>query len=210
MLHLYARTDPAWGRAALACLDEILVDHAHCEKKAASTAIGLVFRYPDLPKLAVPLARLAREELEHFELVIGHIRRRGGELSRLRPSPYAAELMAAIRKPEPARALDTLLCCSLIEARSCDRMQVLHRALAHAHAEGDPRVDAELVELYEQLLACEARHHGAYVELARSLPDTERAEIDAQLDVLARHEAEVIAGAPVVARLHANLVAPVA
>src|SRR5687768_9789314 len=147
MLHLHARTDPAWGRAALACLDEILVDHAHCEKKAASTAIGLVFRYPELPQLAIPLARLAREELEHFEQVVGHIRRRRGELSRLRPSPYAAELMAATRKDEPARALDTLLCCSLIEARSCERMQVLQRALAHAHAELDPRVDGGLVAL---------------------------------------------------------------
>ncbi|HWB80494.1 MAG TPA: tRNA-(ms[2]io[6]A)-hydroxylase [Nannocystaceae bacterium] len=205
MLHLHARTDPAWGRAALACLDVLLVDHAHCEKKAASTALGLVFRYPEHAQLAVPLARLAREELEHFELVIGHIRRRGGELSRYRPSPYAAELMSAVRSHEPARIVDTLLCCSLIEARSCDRMQVLQRALADAHAQGDPRVDAELVGLYDALLACEARHHGAYVELARSLPRVERDELDRRLDELARHEAEVIARAPATAHLHAAL-----
>lgn len=205
MLHLHARTDPAWGRAALGCLDELLVDHAHCEKKAASTAIGLVFRYPELAQLAVPLARLAREELEHFEQVIGHIRRRGHELGRLSPSPYAAELMQATRSHEPARAIDTLLCCALIEARSCDRMQVLHRALAEALAAGDARVDAELVELYESLLACEARHHGAYVELARGLPGAERGAVDRRLDELAAHEARVIAGAPAIARLHASL-----
>src|SRR5690349_23494234 len=201
MLHLHARTDPAWGRAALACLDVLLVDHAHCEKKAASTALGLVFRYPEHAQLAVPLARLAREELEHFELVIGHIRRRGGELSRLRPSPYAAELMSAVRSHEPARIVDTLLCCSLIEARSCDRMQVLARALAEALHAGDPRVDAELVALYEGLLASEARHHGAYVELARGLGLVTRAEVDAALERLAAHEAEVIEGAPLLARM---------
>jgi tRNA 2-(methylsulfanyl)-N6-isopentenyladenosine37 hydroxylase len=205
MLHLHARTDPAWGRRALACLDEILVDHAHCEKKAASTAIGLVFRYPEYPQLAVPLARLAREELEHFELVIGHIRRRGGELGRLRPSPYAAELVAAVDRHEPARAIDTLLCCALIEARSCDRMQVLQRALADALAHADPRVDAELVELYDGLLACEARHHASYVELARLLPGADRVQIEARLEALAQHEAQVIAGAPPIARLHAAL-----
>jgi len=205
MLHLHARTDSAWGRAALGHLDELLVDHAHCEKKAASTAIGLVFRYPELAQLAIPLARLAREELEHFEQVIGHIRRRGGELGRLPPSPYAAELMSATRSHEPARAIDTLLCCALIEARSCDRMQVLHRALADALAAGDPRVDHGLVELYEGLLACEARHHGAYVELARGLPGAERGAVLRRLDELAEHEARVIAGAPAIPRLHAAL-----
>ncbi len=197
MLHLHTRTDTSWGTAALACLPEILHDHAHCEKKAASTAIGLVFRYPDHPHLAIPLARLAREELEHFEQVLGLVRDRGGELGRLPPSPYAAQLLAACRTHEPQRAIDTLLCCGLIEARSCDRMQVLHRALV---AE---RHDTAIVDLYESLLACEARHHGAYLELARTLGP--RDEVDARLDELARHEAAVIAGAPVMARLHANL-----
>jgi tRNA-(ms[2]io[6]A)-hydroxylase len=113
--------------------------------------------------------------------------------------------MTAVRPHEPARVLDTLLCCSLIEARSCDRMQVLQRALDDAHTQHDPRVDAELVGLYDALLACEARHHGAYVELARGLPRVERAEVDRRLDELARHEAEVIAAAPPLARLHAAL-----
>ncbi len=203
MLHLHTRTEPAWGEAALGHLREILLDHAHCEKKAASTAIGLMFRYPDRPTLAIPLAQLAREELEHFEQVTVLMRARGGELARQTPSPYAAELLAGCRTHEPSRAVDTLLCCSLIEARSCDRMQVLHRALVTACNAKHPDVDDALVELYESLLACEARHHGAYVELARTLGD--RAEVDRRLDELAAHEARVLAGAPQMARLHATL-----
>ncbi len=205
MLHLHARTELAWGRAAIGHLDEILHDHVHCEKKAASTAIGLVFRYPDLPALALPLSALAREELEHFDRVLGLLRARGGELGRLPPSPYAAALLAACRTHEPARAIDTLLCCALIEARSCDRMQVLHRALVEALAAGHPGVDADVTALYGDLLACEARHHGAYVELARTLGP--RSVLDGRLDALAEHEAAVIAGAPVMPRLHANLAA---
>lgn len=204
MLHLHGRTDPRWGEAAIAQLDEILLDHAHCEKKAASTAIGLVFRYPDRAALAIPLSQLAREELEHFELVVGHIRRRGGEFRRLPPSPYAAELMTAVRTHEPSRLVDTLLCCALIEARSCDRMQVLARALADAHARGDARVDGELVALYEGLLASEARHFASYVELARGLATA--SEIDDALARLAAHEAAVTAAAPALARMHANAI----
>ena len=113
--------------------------------------------------------------------------------------------MTAVRREEPGRALDLLICCGLIEARSCDRMQVLHRALAHAHAEGDPRSDGELVGLYHELLACEARHHGAYLELARALPGIEHVEIETRIEELARHEAQVIARAPSIARLHATL-----
>jgi tRNA-(ms[2]io[6]A)-hydroxylase len=201
MLHLHGRTPAGWGTAAVACIDEILIDHAHCEKKAASTAIGLLFRYPDHPALALPLAALAKEELEHFEAVTTLVRARGGELVRLQPPPYAARLLEVVRTHEPARAIDTLLCCSLIEARSCDRMQVLHRALDQT-----PDVDPAIVALYRDLLACEARHHGVYVELARTLAP--RDEVDARLEALAHHEAEVIATAPVMPRLHAQLGTP--
>ncbi len=204
MLHLRRRTEPAWGDAAIAQLDEILLDHAHCEKKAAATAIGLVFRYPEHAALAVPLARLAREELEHFERVVELVEARGGRFGRAAPAPYAPQLLAAVRTREPERALDTLLCCALIEARSCDRMQVLHAALERARTRGDARIDMAVVDLYGDLLACEARHHGAYVELARTIVD-DRAMVDARLLELADHEAEVIAAAPVLPRLHAAM-----
>ena len=106
MLHLAQATDPSWTVRALAHIDEILLDHAHCEKKAASTAMSLIFRYPERPALAIPLARLAREELAHFEEVIHVLRARGGEYRRLTPSPYAARLMSAVfsgwRKMSPS------------------------------------------------------------------------------------------------------------
>src|SRR5690606_3638517 len=106
-------TDHSWAERAREHLPEILLDHAHCEKKAASTALSLIFRYPERPTLAVPLSRLAREELAHFEEVIAALRERGLEFQRQTPSPYAARLMAAVRTHEPMRLLDTLLCCAL-------------------------------------------------------------------------------------------------
>jgi len=190
MLSLASTTDPRWLERALAGVDEILLDHAHCEKKAASTATSLLFRYPEHRSLLAPLAELAREELAHFTLVLGHLEARGGRLARQVPSPYAGELMRALRPDEPQRAVDTLLCLSLIEARSCERMKLLADALD----------DEPLRRLYASLLASEARHHQCYVDLATSLAPS--AEVRARLRELARHEAEVIARAPAMARLH--------
>jgi tRNA-(ms[2]io[6]A)-hydroxylase len=180
-------------------MDEVLLDHAHCEKKAASTALSLIFRYPEQPRLAVPLSRLAREELRHLELVIEHIRRRGGEFERQRPSAYAAELMSAARTHEPARLVDTLICCALIEARSCERMQLLAEALRERGS------DPELAALYEGLLASEARHHATYIDLARETGLVEEAEIRERLQALAQHEAEVIGNAVLEPRMHSRL-----
>ena len=125
MLNLASETDAAWIDQARENIDEILVDHAHCEKKAASTAISLLFRYPEHGVLLQPLSELAREELEHFELVLEILRTRDVAFRRLRPSPYAGRLLEGIRPEEPLRAVDTLLCLALIEARSCERMKLL-------------------------------------------------------------------------------------
>ena len=192
MLHLAAATDPRWSLQAREHIDEILLDHAHCEKKAASTAMSLIFRYPERPALAVPLARLAREELAHFEEVITVLRARGGEYRRLTPSPYAARLMSAARTHEPARLQDTLLCCALIEARSCERMQLLAETLD----------DHALVKLYRGLLACEARHFGSYLDLARGEQLAPEPALMARLAELAAHEAAVLREAPGELRLH--------
>jgi len=191
VLSLASRTDGAWVERAVANLDELLVDHAHCEKKAASTAVSLLFRYPEHGGLLVPLARLAREELGHFEEVLGRLEARGAGLRRLVPSPYAARLMAAVREREPERLVDTLLCLSLIEARSCERMTLLAEALT----------DPSLVALYRGLLASEARHHRTYVELAAAVAP--EADVHARLRALATHEAAVIAAVPATARFHA-------
>src|SRR5262245_51791922 len=130
MLHLASSTSRAWLARALTHLDDVLVDHAHCEEKATSTAVSLLLSYTELAELRGPLARLARSELRHFEQVVDRLRARGIPLRRQRPSPYASELLAAVRPAEPDRLLDTLLCMALIEARSCERLRLLADAVA--------------------------------------------------------------------------------
>ena len=191
MLNLASETGPDWLVRVRGDLDALLVDHANCEKKAASTAVALLFRYPGHAALLAPLARLAREELAHFEQVLEHLVARGIAGRRVPPSPYAADLLRAVRGGEPARLVDTLLCLALIEARSCERMKLLAEALE----------EPDLRALYAGLLASEARHHQAYLDLACAVATRE--EVRERLRVLACHEAEVIAAAPRLPRMHA-------
>jgi len=193
MLRLAATTDPAWGRFAAARLEDVLLDHAHCEKKAAGTAVSLLFRYPGRDALQAPLAALAREELSHFEAVLAQLARRRVPFGPQRAAPYAGRLHRVVRPRDPERLLDLLLCAAAIEARSCERLALLAAALD----------DAALRALLEGLLAAEARHHRLYVELAEAC--FPRAAVRARLaEVLAR-EAEAIAAAPpALARIHAG------
>jgi len=182
MLRLSTETSEAWVRQATSSVEDLLLDHAHCEKKAASTAINLIFRYPEHSALLKPLSALAREELAHFELVLSHLEARGVSYARQKPSAYAGLLMREVRQEEPCKLLDTLLCCALIEARSCERMSKLAEAF-----EGQ---DEELAKLYRGLLASEARHHSTYVDLALSY--FEEAEVWSRLRRLSEHEGEVL------------------
>ncbi|MFN8543603.1 MAG: tRNA-(ms[2]io[6]A)-hydroxylase [Candidatus Binatia bacterium] len=191
VLSLATPTDPAWVERVLADLDELLVDHAHCEKKAASTVVSLLFRYADRPALVAALSPLAREELEHFELVLAHLAARGVAFRHQVPAPYAAALLKAVRPEEPARLLDTLLCLALIEARSCERMRLL----------ADTARDPAIADLYRGLLASEARHHRTYVDLAATVAATD--VVRDRLRQLAAHEAAVLASAPAMPRMHA-------
>jgi len=190
MLNLASETAADWPARALVDLPSVLLDHAHCEKRAASSAVGLIFRHQDRPELLRPLCALAREELEHFERCLGVLDARGIQFGRLTPSPYAARLHTACRKEEPGKSVDTLICCALIEARSCERMKLLSEHLP----------DAELAAFYRDLLASEARHHTTFIDLACLLED--RATVTERLGELALHEASVIASAPAEARLH--------
>lgn len=192
MLPLASKTDSAWAHRAVEHLDEILVEQAHLEKKAAAAALRYLFRYPDRQALQTPLSALAREELQHFELVLRHLRRRGVAFGPQVPSTYAAELQRAVRVSEPHRLLDSLLCSALIEARSCERMRLLGEVVGSR--------DAELGTLYRELVASEARHHGSYVRLAEG--EFSVAEVRARLAELAAHEASVIAALPALPRLH--------
>lgn len=194
MLHLRSTTSPAWLRRARAHLDEILLDHAHCEKKAAGAAIKLLFSYPHHRFLQEPVADLAREELDHFQQVLGLLDRRGIHYRTLKPAPYGSVLHEGIRRDEPERLVDVLLISALIEARSCERFQILTEGLAET--------DPELAALYGSLLASEARHHRLYLDLAARLVD--RGRLAARLDELSRVEAEIIAKPCDRVRLHAG------
>jgi tRNA-(ms[2]io[6]A)-hydroxylase len=191
MLHLAAPTDRAWLPRAISDLDELLLDHAHCEQKAAGNAVALLFRYPQHAFLMSPLAALAQEELAHFQQVLERLAARGARFRPQRASPYAGRLRTVVRGPEPDRLIDTLLCSAVIEARSCERFQLL--------ADGVP--DADLAAFYQSLLASEARHHQLFLDLAEEL--TPRDELRGRLDEIARHEAAVLAATPPLVRLHA-------
>ena len=193
MLALAAATDPAWAARALGRLPELLVDHAHCEKKAAGTAVQLLFRYPQHAVLLEPLSRLAREELVHFEQLLALLAERGLAFGRHRPAPYAGRLRERERTREPERLIDTFLCCALIEARSCERFGLLAQAAE----------DRALAGFWTRLHDAEARHHGLYLELARSLAP--EAAVAARLRELARHEAAVLADARFSGHLHSGM-----
>lgn len=191
MLQLASATPADWAARAASHLDAILQDHAHLEKKAAGMAVTLLFQYPEVAALQAPLAALAREELGHFEAVLGELARRGLAFGRHRPSPYAGRLRAAVRREEPGRLVDTLLCSALIEARSCERLGLLAEAL-----EDEPRLAA----FYRELRSAEARHHRVYVELACAVAPG--AHVRSRLAELAAHEAAVLERAPTAPRLH--------
>ncbi len=194
MLHLAADTDPRWAPHAAQHLDELLVDHAHLEKKAAAHALQLMFKYPEHTLLLAPLSALAREELEHFELVLEHLARRGLTFKRVYPAPYAARLREVMRPNDPERLLDQLLVAAVIEARSCERMRLLAGALEEQGAPTD------VTRLYKGLLAAEARHHMLYVDLAGQIFGAE--VVAARLDQVTKHEASILEFRPHEPRLH--------
>jgi tRNA-(ms[2]io[6]A)-hydroxylase len=153
---LLAATPGAWVDAAVQGWRELLVDHANCEKKAASTALALIFAYPEDVQLGLALSRLAREELRHFEQVQTAMTGLGVAFVRQKPGRYAAGLRSALRTSEPGRKLDLLLSGALIEARSCERFRLLAG-----------RLQQPLGRFYARLAESEARHFELYVGLAR-------------------------------------------
>ncbi|MCA8942579.1 MAG: tRNA-(ms[2]io[6]A)-hydroxylase [Planctomycetes bacterium] len=192
MLRLASETEVRWAEASVDDLPYLLVEQAHLEKKAAAAAIAFMFRYPDHLVLQEPLSELAREELEHFELVLAAMRARGIEFVRQRPSTYAQRLLEIVRPTEPEKLLDQMLCNAAVEARSCERMMLLSRALRG--------IDDELADLYHGLVGSEARHHELYVDLAKRIVDP--AEVEQRLQSVMQHEAEVVATAPSSPGLH--------
>jgi tRNA-(ms[2]io[6]A)-hydroxylase len=174
-------TPDAWLDEAGDRIPELLLDHANCELKAASTALGFLYRYPDRPELAQRMSRLAREELRHFEQVRSIMQDMGVAFDRLTASRYAGEMRDKVRDSEPFKLLDLLLVGALIEARSCERFARLA-----------PRLPIKLGKFYGGLLASEARHFEHYIAFARNECGVSEAEIEERLSDLKAIEAKLI------------------
>lgn len=174
-------TPAEWLDEAVGRIPEMLRDHANCELKAASTALGFLYRYPDRGALAQRMSRLAREELRHFEQVRSIMEEMEIPFRRLSASRYAGQLRDASRQDEPYKLLDMLLVGALIEARSCERF-----------AKIAPRLPEKLGKFYGGLLASEARHFEHYIAFARSECGVDDAELDARLAQLKELEAQLV------------------
>jgi tRNA-(ms[2]io[6]A)-hydroxylase len=186
-----ARTTPAvllwreplpadWLPKVLGNLPAVLVDHAHLERKAATSALNLE-KYRDLYARVDELNAIAIEELQHFQLVLGLLRRRGIEFGQPHPSAWIAGLMRAVRHGIRHQAVDHLVCCALIEGRSCEKFQILARALA--------QTDPELAQFYGGLVESEGNHYATYILMARAIDD---AETDRRLDFFLELDARLI------------------
>jgi tRNA 2-(methylsulfanyl)-N6-isopentenyladenosine37 hydroxylase len=190
MLHLKTASSDRWLQQVHEHLDEILIDHAHCEKKAAGTAMNLMFSYIENEQLCRDMTEIVNEELEHFHLVIDLLKRRGIPFRRLKPSVYGRKLNELVRKFEPERAVDRLLVAGLIEARSCERFDLLRQHVG----------DEELAGFYGSLFESEARHHSTYVRLAKMFASEET--VEQRLSELSTAESEIVAEGEELPRMH--------
>ena len=188
--YLSSLSSENWLELALSNPIEILIDHAHCERKAAGVAIQLMFRYPSEPDLAEVLSPVAREELEHFEKILVLLKDLGHSLKALKPPPYGAELAKCVRKEEPYRMLDSFLIAGLIEARSHERLSLL--ALNSENQ--------SFKILYESLLESEARHFGIYWKLAQT--KFSKNETNKRLEELSDIESEILSQTFALPRIH--------
>ncbi|BAW95531.1 tRNA-(MS[2]IO[6]A)-hydroxylase [[Synechococcus] sp. NIES-970] len=183
-------TRPEWIELALANLDTILLDHSHCERKAAGVALNMMFRYPSAVALVKALTAIAKEELEHFELVNQWLERKNIPLAPLNAPPYGGQLRKLIRPQEPDRLLDSLLISALIEARSHERLGLL----------GEHCPEPDLAKFYRGLMASEARHYGAYWVLATTYYNQDL--VNQRLEELAIAESEILATLHPEPRIH--------
>lgn len=188
MLCLRAATDEAWAREAIKDLDAVLVDHAHCEMKAATNALSLVVRHPADLELVRALTAIAQEELAHFDRVVEFIGRRGLALGVPPVDDYAAQLrraMNALPVSDLPLVTNRLLVGALIEARSCERFKLLLGALPSDTPD-------DLRAFYQELFECEAKHYREYVDLAKRSAGSLAHLVEARLDLLAEAEARIV------------------
>ncbi|MCA9167859.1 MAG: tRNA-(ms[2]io[6]A)-hydroxylase [Planctomycetales bacterium] len=192
MLNLRSATAQRWLTQVDAGLDEILIDHAHCEKKAAGTAMNLLFAYVDHDELAREMTQIVNEELDHFRQVLDILQARGIRFRKLKPSQYGRRLNDLVRKLEPQRAVDRLLVAGIIEARSCERFDLLRQHLRDR--------EPVLSDFYDSLFESEARHHSTYVRLAKDFAS--ESEVHDRLRELSELESDILLEGEPLARMH--------
>jgi tRNA-(ms[2]io[6]A)-hydroxylase len=190
---LVVPTPKAWVEAAASERRLLIIDHANCEKKAASTALALMFAYGEDLDLVERLSRLAREELRHYEQVAKLMRNLGVVPERLAPGRYAEQLRRLVARSEPKREVDLMVCGAFIEARSAERFAALA-----------PALDSPLKEFFEGLHAAECRHFKLYLELARRAAVRAEVDLPARISAFAAREAELIESKDPVFRFHSG------
>jgi tRNA 2-(methylsulfanyl)-N6-isopentenyladenosine37 hydroxylase len=171
---------PDWLPKVINQLPAVLVDHAHLERKAATTALNLE-KYRDLYSKVGELNSIAIEELQHFQLVLNRLNERGIPFSQAQPSPWISGLMRSVRNGQRHQVIDHLICCALIEGRSCEKFQILSRELT--------AIDAPLAEFYGSLVESEGNHYATYILMAREIDD---AETDHRLDFYLNLDADLM------------------
>ncbi|MDP9088688.1 MAG: tRNA-(ms[2]io[6]A)-hydroxylase [Pseudomonadota bacterium] len=191
---LRAPTPASWIEHACSFPDLLLIDHANCEKKAASTALSLMFAYAEDLDLTERMSRLAREELRHYEQVVKMMIALKIEPQRLAPGRYAAQLRRLVTSCEPQREVDLMICGALIEARSCERFAALGQSIG-----------APLDGLFQGLHAAEARHHEIYLKFARRAAARAKVDLQQRITVFAVREAQLIASPDAVFRFHSGI-----
>lgn len=190
VMTLQQATDPAWLELAVARFDEVLIDHAHCEKKAAANALSILQAYPTVKGLPAQMARLAREEASHLARVLQIMEQRGLTLGVDRGDPYAQGLQKLMRNPAKDRQLDRFLVAGIIESRSCERLELLAQGLT----------DVALKKFYDELAKSEDGHQRLFLRLAGEVAD--EAVVLKRLDELLAGEAELIRTLPIRAAVH--------
>ena len=190
---LHAPTPGSWIARACETPDVLLIDHANCEKKAASTALALMFAYAEDFVLTDKMSRLAREELRHYELVAKLIKNLEIEPQRLAPGRYAERLRRLVAKSEPRREVDLMICGAFIEARSCERFAALA-----------PAIGGPAGELFAGLHAAESRHFKVYLDLAHRAATRAGIDMGPRIEAFAQLEAALINGPDELFRFHSG------
>ncbi|MEJ5261101.1 MAG: tRNA-(ms[2]io[6]A)-hydroxylase [Ignavibacterium sp.] len=184
MLCLKNKSNPEWIESALKNLPSVIMDHAHCEKKAAGTGMSLLSTYFDKKEISLAMSDLVEEEIGHYRSVIKILDKMGLTLGRDEGDEYAKKLLSFVSKNEPQRMMDRLLTAGIIEARSCERLQILAENIT----------DTELKNFYKELSDSEAGHYVTFVKLAKIYFD--ESDIKKRLDELTLIEAEIVKNLP--------------